>query len=212
MNILNQRKYFEVAIILNKEKINNQFNFNNEEGYYLFMAVAEIKSMNSSFYTRKLLEIGASPYIQTKNGHTAEGLAAFKNNNYFLEELHFFQNKQENNKINLNSPLLYKDKLKQHKIIANFNAGLIKEISKDFEKMRGQWITLIILGYNDAADIVYEELVKNETFNITDPNKDGINALMAAAMSVVPSGNIEYALRLIERGIDVKFESNGTRS
>jgi ankyrin repeat protein len=208
----NQNKYFEVAVKLNKKELNKQFNFNNEEGYYLFMAVAEVKSIRSSFFTRVLLENGASPYLQTKNGHTAESLAAFKSNNYFLEELHHFENQQSKNEIKLNSPLPYKDKIKQQKIVENLNAGLIEEISKDFNKMKNQWITLIILGYNDAAEIIYAELVKNEKFDITTPNDKGINALMAAAMSSVPSGNIEYALKLIERGIDIKFESNDTRA
>jgi len=208
----NQDKYFEVAARLNKENLNEQFNFNNEEGYYIFVAVAEVKSTKSSFFTKVLLENGASPYLQTKNGHTAESIAAQKSNNYFLEELRHFENKKAKNEIKINTPLSYKDKIKQDRIVENLNNGLLNEISKDFTKMHNQWITLIILGYNDAAEILYAELVKNKDFDITKPNEKGVNPLMAAAMSSVPSGNIEYALKLIDRGIDVKFESNDTRA
>lgn len=213
ISVLNdQEAYFELAVEKNKNKLNEQFNFNNEEGYYLFMAVAEVKSLKSSYFTKILLENGASPFIQTKNGHTAESLAAYKNNNYFLEELQHFQNKELENEIYLNSPLPYKDKIKQNKIIENLENGLLKEISSDADLMRERWITLIILGYNDAAEIIYSELSKNENFDITKPNKKGINALMASAMSSVPSGNVEYALKLINRGIDIKFKTKDTRA
>lgn len=204
--IINEQvDYFEYAAKTNKEKLNNQFNFNNEEGYYLLMAIAENKTLQSGLLTTTMLELGASPYIQTKNGHTAEKVAANRNNNYFLEALHSFENKKEKNTVNLNSALPYKERVKQERIIQNFKAGMLKELSKDMEKLHDQWISLIIYGYNEAAEMVYKELAKQENFDINKPRANGINAMMAASMSSIPSGNIEYAHKLIERGIDVNY-------
>lgn len=208
----NQVDYFKKVTKINKDNINKQFKFNNEEGYYILMAVAELKNLRSNMYTRHLLEIGANPYLQTKNGHTAEKLASYKNNTYFLETLNNFENNIENRDTLQNSPLPYKEKVKQNKIIENLKNGLLKELSTDVDNMTNKWITLIILGYNDAAELIFEELSKNEDFSINAVNDNNINALMATALSAVPGGNIEYALKLIERKIDISYEFKDTRA
>ena len=163
-------------------------------------------------YTRHLLEIGANPYLQTKNGHTAEKVASYKNNTYFLETLNNFENNVEGRDTLQNSPLPYKEKVKQNKIIENLKNGLLKELSKDINDMTNKWITLIILGYNDAAELVFEELSKDENFSINATNNNNINALMATALSAIPGGNVEYALKLIERGIDISYEHKDTKT
>ena len=208
----NQDDYFKKVTQLNKENINKQFKFNNEEGYYILMAVAELKNLRSNMYTRHLLELGANPYLQTKNGHTAEKVAAYKNNTYFLETLNNFENNVEGRDTLENSPLPYKEQVKQNKIIENLKDGLLEELSKDVKNMTNKWITLIILGYNDAAEIIFEELSKNEEFSINDTNDNNINALMATALSAIPGGNVEYALKLIERDIDISYEFKDTRA
>ena len=91
----NQDDYFKKVTKINADNINKQFKFNNEEGYYILMAVAELKTLRSNMYTRHLLELGANPYLQTKNGHTAEKVASYKNNTYFLETLNNFENNIE---------------------------------------------------------------------------------------------------------------------
>ncbi len=208
----NQDDYFKKVTEINKDNINKQFKFNNEEGYYILMAVAELKNLRSNMYTRHLLEIGANPYLQTKNGHTAEKLASYKNNTYFLETLNNFENNVEGRDTLQNSPLPYKEKVKQNKIIENLKNGLLKELSKDINDMTNKWITLIILGYNDAAELVFEELSKDENFSINATNNNNINALMATALSAIPGGNVEYALKLIERGIDISYEHKDTKT
>ncbi len=208
----NQDDYFKKVTEINKDNINKQFKFNNEEGYYILMAVAELKNLRSNMYTRHLLEIGANPYLQTKNGHTAEKVASYKNNTYFLETLNNFENNVEGRDTLQNSPLPYKEKVKQNKIIENLKNGLLKELSKDINDMTNKWITLIILGYNDAAELVFEELSKDENFSINATNNNNINALMATALSAIPGGNVEYALKLIERGIDISYEHKDTKT
>lgn len=208
----NQDDYFKKVTEINKDNINKQFKFNNEEGYYILMAVAELKNLRSNMYTRHLLEIGANPYLQTKNGHTAEKVASYKNNTYFLETLNNFENNVEGRDTLQNSPLPYKEKVKQNKIIENLKSGLLEELSKDINDMTNKWITLIILGYNDAAELVFEELSKDENFSINATNNNNINALMATALSAIPGGNVEYALKLIERGIDISYEHKDTKT
>lgn len=208
----NQKDYFSKAVNKNPEKINKQFNFNGEEGYYLLMAVAQKKDLRTNYYTEILLKNGANPYLQSKNNHTAEMLASYENNTYFLESLHEFQNKVEKRDTMINVPLPYKEKLKQDKIIENLNKGLLKELSNNIEELRNKWITLIILGYNEAAELLYSELVKNKNFNINDVNNKNINALMATAMSAIPGGNVEYAIKLINRGININYEHKDTRA
>ena len=208
----NQDDYFKKVTEINKDNINKQFKFNNEEGYYILMAVAELKNLRSNMYTRHLLEIGANPYLQTKNGHTAEKVASYKNNTYFLETLNNFENNVEGRDTLQNSPLPYKEKVKQNKIIENLKNGLLEELSKDINDMTNKWITLIILGYNDAAELVFEELSKDENFSINATNNNNINALMATALSAIPGGNVEYALKLIERGIDISYEHKDTKT
>lgn len=208
----NQDDYFKKVTKINKDNINKQFKFNNEEGYYILMAVAELKNLRSNMYTRHLLEIGANPYLQTKNGHTAEKVASYKNNTYFLETLNNFENNIEDRDTLQNSPLPYKEQVKQNKIIENLKNGLLEELSNDMDNMTNKWITLIILGYNDAAELIFEELSKNKDFSINAVNNNNINALMATALSAVPGGNVEYALKLIERNIDVSYEFKDTKA
>jgi ankyrin repeat protein len=213
ISILNeQTDYFNYVVHKFPEKLNEQFKFNNEEGYYLLMAVAENKTLQSGISTTTLLDLGASPYIQTLNGHTAEKLAAAKNNNYFLESLHHFENKTKSKNSRLNPPLPYKERIQEEKIIENLNNGLLTELEKSYSILNEQWITLIIHGYNKAADMLYSSLSKMEEFDINTPNKNGINALMATTMSKVPSGNIEYAIKLFERDIDPNYEFKNTTS
>ena len=208
----NQDDYFKKVTKINADNINKQFKFNNEEGYYILMAVAELKTLRSNMYTRHLLELGANPYLQTKNGHTAETVASYKNNTYFLETLNNFENNIEERDTLQNSPLPYKEQVKQNKIIENLKNGLLEELSADVNDMTNKWITLIILGYNEAAELIFNELSKNEDFSINAVNNNNINALMATALSAIPGGNVEYTLKLIERGIDISYEHKDTKA
>ena len=208
----NQDDYFTKVTALNKENINKQFTFNNEEGYYLLMAVAELKTLRSNLYTKHLLELSANPYLQSKNGHTAEKVASYKNNTYFLETLNSFESNVNDKDILKNSPLPYKERIKQEKVIENLKGGLLEDLKENTQDLTNKWITLIILGYNDAAELIYQELSKKEDFNINAVNDKKLNALMASALSAIPGGNVEYAMKLFERNINISYEHKDTRA
>lgn len=208
----NQDDYFKKVTEINKSNINKQFKFNNEEGYYLLMAVAELKTLRSNIYTKHLLDLGANPYLQSKNGHTAEKVASYKNNTYFLETLNSFESNVEEKDTLKNSPLPYKERIKQEKVIENLKNGLIEELKLDTQNMVNKWITLIILGYNDAAEMIYEELSKKEDFNINSTSDKKLNALMATSLSAIPGGNVEYAIKLFDRNIDLSYKHQDTGS
>lgn len=203
--------FFKLIAQKHKDKLNEQFKFNGEEGYYLFLLVAQTKSPETNDFTKILLENDASPYIQTKNGYTAEKVASFENNIYLLETLHDFENKRDKKDVLINVSLPYTQKIKQDKIIENLNNGMIEDL-KNNNKLHDNWITLILYGYNDAANIIFEELKKDKNFNVNKPNSKGINALMAASMSAIPGGNIEYALKLKSEGIDLNYEHKDTQA
>ena len=204
-------KFFKLVAEKNKDRLNEQFMFNGEEGYYLFLLVAQTKSPETNDFTKILLENGASPYIQTKNGYTAEKVASFENNIYLLETLHDFENKRDKKDVLINASLPYAQKIKQQKIIENLNDGMLQDL-KNKGKLHDNWITLILYGYNEAANIVFEELKKDSSFDVNKPNAKGINALMAASMSAIPGGNIEYAIKLQNEGINFNYEFNDTQA
>jgi len=204
-------KFFKIVAEKNKDKLNEQFKFNNEEGYYLFLLVAQTKSPETNDFTKILLENDASPYIQTQNGYTAEKVASFENNIYLLETLHDFENKRDKKDVLINVSLPYSQKVKQDKIIENLNNGMLQDL-KSKGLLHENWIKLIMYGFNDAATILFEELKKDPNFDINKPNSKGINALMAASMSAIPGGNIEYAIKLFNAGININYEYNDSQA
>jgi hypothetical protein len=59
------------------------------------------------------------------------------------------------------------------------------------------------LGYNSLAEIYYQALSKNPTFNIDVKTQKGLTALQATALSTIYGGNVSYAKKLITRGASV---------
>ena len=77
------------------------------------------------------------------------------------------------------------------------------------------WVQMILKGYNLPADLMYDELKTRPEFNINAKAPGGFSPLMAATMSPLYGGNVEYAKLLIERGakanilIDIPGEGEG---
>lgn len=65
-----------------------------------------------------------------------------------------------------------------------------------------QYVRNIIHGYNDAAEAIWEYSLNNDDFNIdlSYYSKSNITPLMAASISSLEGGNVEYLIKLIERG------------
>ena len=61
---------------------------------------------------------------------------------------------------------------------------------------------MILKGYNIAADLMYEKLTTYPKFSIDYRDNGGLSGLMAATLSEVYGGNVEYAKKLIDLGAD----------
>jgi hypothetical protein len=69
-------------------------------------------------------------------------------------------------------------------------------------ELYSEFVRNIIRGYNDAAETIWEYSLNNNDFNIdlSYYSKSNITPLMGAAISTLEGGNVEYAIKLIERG------------
>lgn len=202
-----QDKYIQ-EILPMVEGINNTFRYDNKDNFTLFMVFA--KSLNIE-NKEKIMDIfvkkGVNHSIKNSMGETAFDIA-YKNNNYFFKELYLIKAGDE--KIGL---LLSNDELKntnkklQSKIVSNLNNGLLDDLKKDKEKLFETYIDFIVSGYNEAAFILESEIE-----NFEKENKRGVTPLMASAISIIDGGNVEYAKRLIEKGVNINQKterSNG---
>lgn len=76
------------------------------------------------------------------------------------------------------------------------------------EELNELFVNFITIGLNGAAD----HILNNENFklNIEGYNEKGITPLIAAAMSNIEGGNVEYAVKLIKLGADVNKGARGS--
>ncbi len=69
------------------------------------------------------------------------------------------------------------------------------------EEIHELYVNFISLGLNEAADYLYNN--PNVKIDINEYNSNGFTPLMAAAMTPIKGGNVEYAEKLIKLGADV---------
>ncbi len=93
----------------------------------------------------------------------------------------------------------------QSLIDAFIEVGMEDSGDFDLSKLHAQWVDMIMRGYNNMAEVFYDELVKNDLFNVDMKTSKGITALQATALSNVYGGNVSYAQRLINRGADINI-------
>ncbi len=67
-----------------------------------------------------------------------------------------------------------------------------------------EYVRNIVRGYNNAAEAIWDYSINNDDFNIdlSYYSKSNITPLMAAGISELEGGNVEYAILLLERGAD----------
>lgn len=214
----NYINFFDKSIeLLDKEEINKQYKYNGENGFYLLMHTAFKKDNHAYHFTYKLIENGANENLQTYNNMTAIKIAQIEKNRLFLNAISDYRDKLnsniENDIINNEKPKLKNTKLsntqtlEQIRILNNFKNGLLDEVFKnkdEYNTLR----TMLILGYNDVADLIFNRLKEEDRFNPNEATENGMTLLMATALSEISGGNVEYTLKLIEEGakIDLKDE------
>lgn len=186
--------------ILPKVKnINATFRYNNVNNYTLFMVFAKTNKISNKEDIMRIFEkMGVKHNIINSNGDTAFDVA-YKNNNYFFKELYLIVSGNEKVKMLLENDPLKDSAIKiQNKIVNNLNNGLLEELKLDKNKLFETYIDFIVSGYNEAAFLLEDEIK-----NFEKENKRGITPLMAAAISIVDGGNVDYAKRLIEKGVNI---------
>lgn len=202
--------YLKVAIPKISNRINERYLYDNEEGYYLLMNVAMVKDDKTFAKTNLLLSNGADENLLSKNGYSAFKLANENKNNMFISALYDYKTRIQNPNYNVlfdNVSLFENDRKKQTEILNELRNGKLKELTQDYNKTYDYFTKLIILGYNDAADYLLNSLQNNKDFNVNNLNSNGITPLIAATISYLDGGNVDYFEKLIELGADVNVKS-----
>lgn len=154
---------------------------------------------------RALLKGGADPHQPLPNGMTPMVIASSSNNMHFVRVSQAFLAEQSTSRTGLfvNSPLSQVELIEMQAIVDAWLEHSSKNESKyDFKKMHELWIQMILKGYNMAADLIYESLIKHPEFSIDYRDDGGLSGLMASTLSNVYGGNVEYAAKLIQLGAD----------
>lgn len=103
-----------------------------------------------------------------------------------------------NNPFFKNSELTKNDKILEDEMIKNVHEKYLDKKNYNVEELNTLFGDFIILGFNDAADLLFN--TKEAQININRYNASGFTPLMLSAISNIEGGNVEYAKKLIEAG------------
>lgn len=107
-----------------------------------------------------------------------------------------------------NEPLSSQSIEFQKKAIESINKKYFEKNNYPKEEIQNLYVSLISLGLNEAAEYLY--LNPNTKIDINEYSSEGFTPLMAASMTSIKGGNVEYAERLIKLGADVNKGSKKT--
>jgi ankyrin repeat protein len=150
-----------------------------------------------------MLDAGANPYQKMDTGLSSLMIASSSNNMVFVRIVqdHFANESGSLKSLLKNTPLDSGQRIEMQAIADTLIEQTAEKKSKyNFAKLHDMWIQMILKGYNVPADIIYEELRKRGEFNVDYLSDNGLNAMMAAVMSSLYGGNVEYANILLDRG------------
>lgn len=150
-----------------------------------------------------MLDAGANPHQKMSSGISPMIVASSSNNMRFVRVVQTYLAGQTKslNGLMKNTPLEESELVEMQAIADAFIEHSPEKKSRyDYTKLFDMWVQMILKGYNTPADLIYEELKKRKEFDIEGQNADGLSPLMAASMSPLYGGNVEYAKLLIERG------------
>lgn len=164
--------------------------------------------MDKPFYDdilMSMLEAGANPHKKMTTGLSPMLIASSTNNMKFIRIVQIYQSEQMKDLDGLmkNTPIEESEMIEMQAIADTLiEQSKEKKASYDYDKLYSMWVQMILKGYNVPADLMYDELKTRTRFNINSHSKGGLTPLMAATMSPLYGGNVEYAKRLISRGAD----------
>jgi ankyrin repeat protein len=191
--------------------VNAPFNYNGEVGFSLLHLAAANESLHTSKMVALLLEKGANENLQTKNGYTPLDVSAIAKNRAFSEAIFLYRSDvlSDDTLLVVNTGLNRADMLIESEILKNIADGKLNSIASDYGKMNARWIKLVQKGYNRAATKFHEKMIQHADYDINMPDKAGLNALVAASISDVAGGNVEYAQFLLANGANGEYKVRG---
>jgi ankyrin repeat protein len=166
--------------------------------------------VKSPFYDEillSMLENGANPHQKMSTELTPMIVASSSNNMRFVRIVQTHNSGQARTLTGLlsNTPMDNAEMIEMQAIADTFmEQSKEKKASYRLDKLHELWVQMILKGYNLPADLMYEELIGRSGFNINSPTSGGLTAMMAAVMSPLYGGNVEYAKLLIKRGVSPK--------
>lgn len=201
--------YFNKAISL-IDNPNKKYRYNERKNFSLMVHLSLIKDEYVSEMTKAILNNGGYETIKLDYYNNAKSIAYMEDNINFLRAIKDFNMHLINNeKVLLKNSYSYEEYIYKDKVTKILINEKLEALKPYYDKMYSAWVKMIELGYNDAAEILYVELIKDPLFDINELSKKGLNPLMAASLSVIYGGNIEYAIRLIKRGANIGFKVDG---
>jgi ankyrin repeat protein len=176
--------------------------------------LASSKHAKSKHYEKiiyAMLNAGANPHQKMSTGVTPMLVASSGNNVKFIRVVqNFLEGQSSNMALMLKNTPLQSNELIEMQAIADalLETPQSEKDSIPYDRLHDTWIQMILKGYNTAAEVFYLELKRRPEFEIDMQTKKGLNAMMAASMSTLYGGNVEYVSRLVDRGADVSFTIN----
>lgn len=204
--------YIAALCLVSPEGINTAFPVSADGASVLPLSVlASTKYKSKPYYEsviRTLLKHGANPVQPMPNGLTPMTIASSESNAQFLRIVQAFQSENAGRDVGLldNTPLTSVQLVEQQRITDSLLEKSMEErkTAYGFKRLHEMWLQMIMNGFNIPANLLYDTLVTFPEFSVDKKNDIGMNGLMAAAMSNLYGGNVEYARTLIERGADPK--------
>ncbi len=124
------------------------------------------------------------------------------------EEIKMINNNDIKDSLLVNEPLTEKSVEFQKKSIEAIKQKYVDKNTYPKEEIHDLYVNFISLGLNEAADYLYNN--PKVKIDINEYNSNGFTPLMAAAMTPIKGGNVEYAEKLIKLGADVNKGSKKT--
>ncbi len=200
-------KYIKALIESNPNGINTPFTLTTAgDEVTPISLLATDKYTNKDNYElilRHLLNAGANPHQPLPNGMTPMVIASASNNMKFVRvsQAHIAEQTEGKKGLFKNTPLSQAQMIEMQAIVDALIEDQTENGSKyKFSKLHEIWVQMIIKGYNVAADLIYERLITFPQFDVDYRDSGGLSGLMAAALSDIYGGNVEYAKKMIALG------------
>lgn len=203
-------KYLAALTATYPEGVNTPFTISLDGSQILPLSVLADKAFSDKPYyegaLRLMMNAGANPAQAMANGLTAITVASSAGNTKFMQILNRVRDESTGGEV----PLL--QNVRQNAVetaeMQSIMDALIEKSMEDrkltynYVKMHEFWIQMILKGYNTPANEILRTLETYPEFNIDSKTPKGLNAMMAAAMSRIYGGNVDYMKILVDKGAD----------